>query len=193
MENTDNTLREMQEQMQQLREKLDNQKIINEQMMQKSCRQNASRLKFKANIPLFAGILAILLSPAYLEAGASMAFVIFTCILMLVCIVATILTNRHIPAMDKDLVTAASELTRFKKIHAEWIKVAIPMIIVWFGLLVWDILRQANVDQMEKYAFIIGILVGITLGTIVGLKLRRDQMNAADELLEQIEDLRKED
>ena len=193
MENTDNTLREMQEQMQQLREKLDNQKIINEQMMQKSCRQNASRLKFKANISIFAGILAILLSPVYLEAGASMAFVIFTCILMLVCIVATILTNRHIPAMDKDLVTAASELTRFKKIHAEWIKVAIPMIIVWFGLLVWDILRQANVDQTEKYAFIIGILVGITLGTIVGLKLRRDQMNAADELLEQLEELRKED
>ena len=51
MENTDNTLREMQQQMQQLREKLNKEQIINERLLQKSCRQTVDRLKFKSTCP----------------------------------------------------------------------------------------------------------------------------------------------
>ena len=193
MENNDTTLREMQEQMQQLREKLESQKIVNERMLQKSCNQTVNRLKFKANLPILFGVAACLLAPSLLNMGVSTYFVIFTWVLMLVCIVATILTNRHIPSMDKDLVTAAEELTRFKKIHAEWIKFAIPMVILWVGWLVWDFLRNTDFDKVAAIGFLAGIGTGIVLGGIIGLKMRRDQMNAADELLEQIEELRKEE
>ena len=192
MENNDNTLREMQEQMQQLRDKLDSQKIVNERILKKSCSQTASRLRFKANLPILFGVAAMLMVPALREFGVSMGFIIFTWVLMLVCIVATILTNRHIPNMDKDLITAAQELTRFKKIHAEWIKFAIPMVILWVGFLVWDFLRNNDFDQAASLAFLAGIGTGIVLGGIVGLKLRRDQLNAADELLDQIEELHRD-
>ena len=192
MENNDTTLREMQEQMQQLREKLDNQKIINERMLKKSCSQTVNRLKFKANVPILFGVAACLLAPSLLKMGASIYFVIFTWVLMLVCIVATILTNRHIPQMDKDLVTATEELTRFKKIHAEWIKFAIPMLIVWVGFLVWDFLRNNDLDQIAVIGFLAGIGTGIILGGVIGFKMRRDQLDAADELLAQIEELRRD-
>ena len=193
MENTDTTLREMQEQMQQLREKLDNQKIVNERMLKKSCNQTVNRLKFKANLPILFGVAACLLVPSLLSLGVSTYFIIFTWALMLVCIVATVLTNRHIPSMDKDLVTAAEELTRFKKIHAEWIKFAIPMVIVWVGFLCWDLFRNEEIDTALKYSFLAGIGTGIVLGGILGFKMRRDQLNAADELLDQIDELRRED
>ena len=88
MENNDNTFREMQEQMQQLREKLDNQKIVNERILKKSCSQTASRLRFKANLPILFGAAAMLTAPSLLNLGISMAFVVFTWVLMLVCIVA---------------------------------------------------------------------------------------------------------
>jgi hypothetical protein len=192
MENNDNTLREMQEQMQQLRDKLDSQKIVNERILKKSCSQTASRLRFKANLPILFGVAAMLMVPALREFGVSMGFIIFTWVLMLVCIVATILTNRHIPQMDRDLVTATQELTRFKKIHAEWIKFNIPMIIVWVGFLCWDLFRNGEIDPALRYSFMAGIGAGILLGGIVGFKMRRDQLNAADELLDQIEELRRE-
>ena len=192
MENNDNTLREMQEQMQQLRDKLDSQKIVNERILKKSCSQTASRLRFKANLPNLFGAAAMLMVPALREFGVSMGFIIFTWVLMLVCIVATILTNRHIPQMDRDLVTATQELTRFKKIHAEWIKFNIPMIIVWVGFLCWDLFRNGEIDPALRYSFMAGIGAGILLGGIVGFKMRRDQLNAADELLDQIEELRRE-
>ena len=192
MENTDNTLREMQQQMQQLREKLNKEQIINERLLQKSCRQTVDRLKFKSNLPIVFAIIAILCSPAYLSFGLSPWFLILTCVLMLVSIVATILTNRHIPQMDKDLVTATNELTRYKKIHAEWLKYSIPALIVWLGCLIWDILRNQTISQMELFGFIAGISTGLILGILLGLKIRRDQLNAADELISQIEELQKD-
>jgi hypothetical protein len=193
MENNDTTLREMQEQMQQLRDKLDNQKIVNERILKKSCSQTASRLRFKANLPILFGAAAMLMMPALRIYGVSMGFIIFTWVLMLVCIVATILTNRHIPQMDRDLVTATQELTRFKKIHAEWIKFAIPMIIVWVGYLCWDLFRNGSgIDPMLRYGFLAGIVTGVILGGLLGFKLRRDQLNAADELLNQIEELQRD-
>lgn len=192
MENTDNTLREMQQQMQQLREKLNKEQIINERMLRKSCRQTVDRLKFKSNLPIVFAIVAILCSPAYLSFGISPWFLIFTCVLMLVSIVATILTNRHIPQMDKDLVTATNELTRYKKIHAEWLKYSIPALIVWLGCLIWDFLRNQTISQMELFGFFAGISTGLILGILLGLKIRRDQLNAADELISQIEELQKD-
>ena len=193
MENNDTTLREMQEQMQQLRDKLDSQKIVNERILKKSCSQTASRLRFKANLPILFGVAAILLMPSLREFGVSMGFIIFSWVLMLVCIVATILTNRHIPQMDRDLVTAAQELTRFKKIHAEWIKFAIPMIIVWVGYLCWDLFRNGSgIDPMLRYGFLAGVATGVVLGGILGFKLRRDQLNAADDLLDQLEELHRD-
>ena len=192
MENTDNTLREMQQQMQQLREKLNKEQIINERLLQKSCRQTVDRLKFKSNLPIVFAIIAILCSPAYLSFGLSPWFLIFTCVLMLVSIVATILTNRHIPQMDKDLVTATNELTRYKKIHAEWLKFSIPALIIWLGCLIWDFLKNQTISQAELIGFLAGISTGLILGLILGLKIRRDQLNAADELISQIEELQKD-
>ena len=192
MENTDNTLREMQQQMQQLREKLNKEQIINERLLQKSCRQTVDRLKFKSNLPIVFAIIAILCSPAYLSFGLSPWFLILTCVLMLVSIVATILTNRHIPQMDKDLVTATNELTRYKKIHAEWLKFSIPALIIWLGCLIWDFLKNQTISQAKLIGFLAGISTGLILGILLGLKIRRDQLNAADELISQIEELQKD-
>ena len=197
MENKDNTLTEMQEQMQQqmqqLREKLDKQKIVNERILKKSCSQTVSRLRFKANLPILFGVAAMLLVPSLRSFGVSMGFILFTWALMLVCIVATVLTNRHIPQMDRDLVTATRELTRFKKIHAEWIKFAIPMVIVWVGALCWDLFRNGNGDDpLLRYSLLAGIVTGIILGGILGFKVRRDQLTAADDLLSQLEDLHRD-
>ena len=191
METTDNTLREMQEQMKVLREKLDNEKIVNKRILGKVVSQNANRLRFKSNVPIIFGVAAILMTPSYLTLGASWISVGFTWALMIICIVATILCNRHIPRMDKDLVTAAEELTKYKKFHAEWLKFAIPAIILWLGILIWDMLRGEQMSQPETISLFAGLAAGVTLGLIIGLKLRRDQLQAADDLIDQIEELKR--
>lgn len=190
MENTDNTLLEMQQQLRQLKAKLDDQKIVNEKILRKSCSQTISRLKFKSNLPIIAGVVAMLAVPSLMAFGISFPFIIFTWVLMLICIAATIYTNQFIPRVDTDMVTAADGLRKYKKINAEWIKFGLPMAAVWVVWLVWDAVRNMEIQGMELYSFLAGIGTGIIVGAIIGLKIRRDQLNGADELLAQLQDLK---
>ena len=190
MEPNDTTFTEMQRQMQQLRDKLEDQKIVNERILRNSCRQTVSRLKIKSNVPIIAGVAALLSLPAFHYLGFSDFFIIFTAVMMLVCIAATVITNRHIPRIDRDLVTATEELTKFRKINAEWIKFGLPMLAVWLGVLVWDVLKNLEMGKAESYAFLGGVTVGVVAGAVIGLKLRRDILNGADDLMAQIEDLK---
>ena len=191
MENTDTTLLEMQQQLKQLKEKLDSQKIVNDRLLQKSCSNTLTRLRSKSNLPILFGIAAILMSASFVNLGMSWPFILFTDVMMLVCIVATILTNQHIPSMDKDLVTAAEGIRKYKKIHAEWIKFALPVLAVWIGWLIWESVKNVGLTGVPFYGFLTGISVGIVLGLILGFKLRREQLDAADELLAQLTELKK--
>ena len=191
MENTDNTIVEMQQQLQQLKEKLDGQLIVNERLLQKSCSNTLNRLRFKSNLPIVFGVAAILMSLSFINLGISWPFVLFTDVLMLVSIVATILTNQHIPRMDKDMVTAAEELRKYKKIHADWLKFALPVLALWLGWLIWEVVKNVGLTGTPLYGFLTGISVGLALGQILGFKLRREQLNAADELLSQLTELKK--
>lgn len=104
--------------------------------------------------------------------------------------VAMMLTRRHIPGLDKDLVTAASEITTFRKINADWIKYSIPCFVVWLGLLVWDMTKNVKFGGDALYAFIGGGVIGLLIGGAIGLKNRRDILSSSDELLAQIEELK---
>lgn len=190
MENNDKTIIEMQQQLQQLKDKLSKEKIVNERILRKSCSMTASRLRFKSNVPILFGVAAILATPSLGNLGASTPFLIFNVALMLLCIIFTIITNSHIPSVDSDMLSAAEGLSKYKKIHAVWIKFGLPMVFVWIGLLLWDTLRDGELEGPALYGFLTAVATGIVLGLLIGLRLRRDQMEAADELLSQIEELK---
>ena len=191
METNDNSLREMQQQMQQLREMLNDQKIINENLLRNACSRRLDRIRFKSRIPYIAGVAAILSLGSFYSLGMSTAFLIYSFVIMLVCIAATAITNSHIPRLDRDLVSAGEELVKFRKIHAEWLKIGIPMLLVWIGLLVWDFFfRQGLSDKEVVIPMVCGVGVGLALGLFIGLKVRRDILDGTDELLAQIRDLR---
>ena len=189
METTDNTLMEMQQQMQLLKDKLDKQTIVNERMLRYAAGKGISNLRFKSRIPYIAGLAAMLCAPSFYNLGCSLYFIIYTELMMLFCIGATIYTNSHIPNMEGNLVTAASELTRFRKIHAEWLKIGIPLLTVWISWLIVDLVRGAEMSTQELIAMISGIGVGLFIGLGIGLKVRREIMDGAEELIGQINEL----
>ena len=49
---------------------------------------------------------------------------------MIAGIVATLITKQYIPDLNKDLVTATTELTKFRKINADWYKYGVPLLLV---------------------------------------------------------------
>ena len=190
METNDKTLLEMQQQMQQLREKLESQQIVNERILRNSCRKTIDRLRFKSNAPIIAGCAGLALIPVLYHLGFSNLFLIFTGLFMLAGIVASLITKQFIPNMNKDLVSATTELTKFRKINADWYKYGVPCLFVWLGILIWDVVKNLPLGGSELYGFIGGSCIGLVLGLVLGLKNRRDILDASDDLLGQIEDLK---
>ena len=191
MENTDNTLLEMQQQMQQLREKLESQEIVNDRLIRKSCKNSITRLKIKSSVPAIAGFAGLALIPVIREAGFSDWFLGITGVLMLTAIGASTYVKRFIPRVDKDLLTSAEDVTRFRRINADWIKFGLPTLVVWFGLFILDVWKNNPLLGDNILPFIGGISMGLVAGVLLGLKNRRDILRTSDELLAQIEELRK--
>ncbi|MBR6856960.1 MAG: hypothetical protein IKM90_05920 [Bacteroidaceae bacterium] len=189
METTDNTLNEMQQQMQLLKDKLSKQTIVNEQMMRNAFGKGIKDLRSNYSVKTIAAIAGMLGCPSFYNLGCSLYFVIFGELMMLIALVATLYANRLIPRMDDDLLTAAGNLTRFRKINAEWIKYGIPTMVVWLGWLIVELFSGEEFTAGQAYAMIGGIAVGLTVGMCIGLRIRREIMRGVDELMAQIKEM----
>ena len=193
MENTDNILNEMQQQLRQMKEKLEGETIVNEKILRNAYRKTLGSLQRKALRQTIIGIVAMLLSLNLLNVGFSIPFVIATEVMLAFCLAATIIINNRLPKMDTDLVTAAKGIIRFRKGYANWLWIGIPMLILWLGGMVYEIMKNEAFPSEAKYAMLIGLGVGIVIGGAIGLILRHNILSKSDETLAQIRDLTSED
>ena len=192
METTDKTFIEMQQQMQQLRDKLESQKIINDRLLRNACRHNINRLRIKSSVPVIAGFAGLALIPFLKETGFSVWFLTVTGLLLVTAIGLTMYFKRFIPRVDGNLVSAAEDVARFRKINADWIKFGIPALVVWIALFVLDAWKYNPVIGANILPLVGGAGVGLLIGLLLGLKNRRDILRASDDLISQIGELRKE-
>ena len=193
MENTDNILNEMQQQLRQMKEKLEGETIVNEKLLRNAYRKTLGSLQRKALRQTIIGVVAMLLSLNLLNVGFSIPFVIATEVMLAFCLAATIIINNRLPKMDTDLVTAAKGIVRFRKGYANWLWIGIPLLILWLGGMVYEIMKNEAFPSEAKYAMLIGLGVGIVIGGAAGLMLRHNILSKSDETLAQIRDLTSED
>ncbi|MGM9735711.1 MAG: hypothetical protein ACI3ZL_04805 [Candidatus Cryptobacteroides sp.] len=188
MENND-TLTEMRQQMQILREKLENQKIVNNRILKKSYRNGLSSLKARSSATYYFAAVAMLLAPSLHLNGFSIWFVGLTELMMIGCIIATVITNRHLPDMNSDLVSAAEGLSRFKMMYVEWLKYGILLMLFWIGWMVGEIIVR-DFAEGSRIAFICGAGAGIIIGLIIGFSIRRKIIRSTEELISQLESIK---
>lgn len=188
MESND-TLTQMRDQLQALRDKLDNQKIITSELLRKSYRSGLSSLKARSSLTYIFAILAMLCAPSFYKIGFSIWFVCLTELLMLACIIATAMTNRYIPDMNSDLVSAAEGLSKFKIKYVAWLKYGIILMLFWIGWIIGEIIGRKSFDGNEIY-FICGAAIGLVISILAGFRIRRKIIESTEELLDQIEGLR---
>lgn len=190
-EDKDRIIIEMQEQLKQLKEKLEGQKIIDERLLRNAYRSNLSSLQKKARSEVaFAIVAMVLCGSSFTLLDFPAAFIICTELMLLVALVATLVIVRWLPQMDSDLLTASEGVARFRMAYVNWIKYSIPVLILWIAYLVYVVLNLEILPMELKYSFFGGGAIGLVIGLILGLKQRRDIISRSEELLEQIKDLR---
>jgi len=188
-------LENMRQQMATLKDKLSKQEIVNDRLIRRSMRNTAGNISRRYYVIM---VLCLLMIPySYwafvMLSGYSIAFWIFTCIVMLVCLGGTYYNNRNLSdsnIMTNNLVDVRRRMARAKKFDADWLLIGIPLIIVFWGWFMYETYQLHEGDFIN--GFFLGGCIGGVIGVIGGFSLHFRTQCQYQEIIDQIEDITEE-
>ena len=188
-------LEEMKIQIDNLKKKLEDQTIVNEKHIRNSFRTKISDINRTVTMTVIAGILALVYCTWFFHfKGLSLAFTISTGLMLAVCVLLTLIQKIQLSRIDisaGNLVETARDISKIRTHYKDWYKTAIPMIIIWFGWMTYEILTRFEMTPMT-IGFLSGAATGGILGGIIGGRSNKKIINRTEELLGYIEELQKE-
>ena len=187
-------LEQMRSQIGMLKQKLEQQTIVNDRHIRNSMKSKISDLNRTVRGTIFAGIFAVVFAPmTFYINGCSLAFIIATAVMLAVCLGLTIVQKINLGRMmdlsQGNLVETAEKLSKVRTHYKEWYKIAIPMIIVWVGWMIYEMVNVLGVDSPTAIGFYCGAGVGLIIGGIIGARINRKVVQQANEILAEIEEL----
>ena len=189
-------LEQMRAQIGMLKQKLEQQAIVNDMHIRNSMKSKISDLNRTVRATIFAGIFAVVFAPVtfYIQ-GASLAFVISTAVMLAVCLGLTIVQKINLGKMmdlsQGNLVETAEKLSKVRTHYKDWYKIAIPMLLAWGGWMIYEMVQVLGVDSPTAVGFYSGAGVGLIIGGIIGARVNRKVVNKANEILSQIAELQR--
>ena len=175
-----------------LKQKLDKQAIINDAHIRNSMKSKRADMTRIVAATIVAGVLALpYCTWIFYHFGFSWIFIAATDVMLAVCIGLTIkqqVTLKNLDFAQGNLVDVAETLNKVKTHYHEWIKVALPMILIWAGWLAYEGLSRMEPSPMQM-GFLSGAAVGIIFGGIFGYRVNRKIVAKSTEILNQIKEL----
>ncbi|MBQ2373390.1 MAG: hypothetical protein II289_09500 [Bacteroidales bacterium] len=188
-------LEEMKIQIDNLKKKLEDQTIVNEKHIRNSFRIKISDINRTVTMTVIACILALVYCTWFFHfTGLSLAFTIATGLMLAVCVLLTLIQKIQLSRIDisaGNLVETARDISKIRTHYKDWYKTAIPMIIIWFGWMTYEILTRFEMTPMT-IGFLSGAATGGILGGVIGGRINKKIINRTEELLGYIEELQKE-
>lgn len=197
MDNTiySHELEEMREQVAILKKKLDKQTIISDTHIRNSMTSKRSDMTRTITGTIIAGLFAVpYCTWIFWKFGFSLYFIIATVIMLAVCIGITIkqrYTLKNLDFTQGNLVDVAEKLNRLKSHYHEWIKIAIPMILIWGSWLAYEGLTKMEPSPIQV-GFLTGAGIGIIIGGFIGYRINKKIVRKSTEILKEIEELHKD-
>ena len=190
--NNDFELESMRQQMNTLKNKLNQQEILNDRVMRRSMRNEVNTITRRYYIIMAIGLFMVPYGYwSFVKlAGLSLFFWIVTSIFMLICVGATYYTCRKINdpnLMNRNLVEARKKVASAKKFEADWLFFGIPAVVLWLGWFLYEV-YQIHGGAIDNGFFWGGCIGGI-IGAICGLSLNFKTQRQYQAIIDQIEDI----
>ena len=191
-----NELEQMRAQIEALKEKLDKQAIINDRHIRSSMKSRMSDINKTVTATICLSIFALIYTTWFFYwQGCSVGFIIFTAIMLAGCLGLTIVQKINLGRMDfskGNLVETASYLSKLKAHYQNWYKIAIPMLVIWFGLMMYEMTKVLDLTSSMAIGFYCGAATGAIIGGVAGFRINKKVVRKATEILEQIEELQRQ-
>ena len=183
---------EMQQQMATLKNKLNQQEIVNDRLVRRSMRNEVNTITRRYYSIMAIGLFMVPYGYwCFVKlCGLSLLFWIVTSIFMLVCVGATFYTNRKIndpDLMNRNLVEARKKVASAKKFEADWLFFGIPAVVLWMGWFLYET-YQLHGSSFSNGLFW-GACIGGIIGAICGLSINFRTQHQYQDIIDQIEDL----
>ena len=188
-------LENMRQQMATLKNKLNEQEILNDRIMRRSMKKEVSNITRRYNIIMAIGVLMVPYGYwCFVKlAGLSIFFWIVTSIFMLICAGATFYNSRKISdpeLMSHSLVEARKKVASAKKFESNWLLFGIPAVILWISWFFYEIYQIQGGDFNNGFFW--GGCVGGIIGAVCGIKMHFKTQHQYQDIIDQIEDLTSE-
>ena len=188
-------LENMRQQMTTLKNKLNQQEIVNDRLIRRSMRNQVNNINRRYNIIMAIGLIMVPYGYwCFVKlCGLSLFFWIVTSIFMLICVGATFYTYRKISdpnLMNRNLVDARKKVVSAKKFEANWLFFGIPAVVLWLGWFLYET-YQLHGGAFSNGLFWGGCIGGI-IGAICGLSINFKTQREYQDVIDQIEDLTEE-
>ncbi|MBO4891016.1 MAG: hypothetical protein J5502_00255 [Prevotella sp.] len=185
-------LENMRQQMTTLKNKLNQQEIINDRLIRRSMKNEVNTITRRYYIIMALGLFMIPYGYwCFVKlCGLSLFFWIVSSIFMLVCVGATLYTLCKINdsnLMNRNLVEARKKVASAKKFEANWLFFGIPAVVLWLGWFLYET-YQLHGGAFSNGLFWGGCIGGI-IGAICGLSLNFRTQRQYQDIIDQIEDL----
>lgn len=184
-------LHEMKSQLTLLRQKLDEQKLVNDRLLRKTVNTKVHSLNRDA---LIIGIVGLVGVPYTIWSfdfiGISWPYAIVTAAFLLLAVGYTRYSHRELGAELLARCTLAEvgrRIARMKMLYARWLRFSIPFLFVWFCWFLYEI-WGLPLPEGEKWSMICGGTIGGLIGGGIGIFSYRRTQRIASEILNQISD-----
>lgn len=188
-------LLEMKEQMALLKQKLDKEKIINEQLMRRVMNMKASSLRTKA---ILESILALTVIPVFTWVMHSLfhfsiALCLFFGIVVTCAQIYSYYIHHHFRPKDfinNSVIEAQKETLQLKTYYANWLKyISIPFDITFLTWFIYEAIQLSQANNTSTIIFSISFVVIFIAVFILAMGQYYKIQRTADEIISQIEEL----
>ena len=181
-------IEEMRNQFAILKEELGKQEIVSDSLLRNTMNRKSRAFNDVKKIGYAWAIVALpLLFTLYLTHLTSLAFVIATYLLVGICFVSIYHIHKPVDKlnyMKDDLGTVANVMAAFKKQYSRGLSNTLVICVLWAIWFCYELWRH---NHTNPWLYVFFVLVGGIWGGISGYKDCRKAMNAAQEIVNEIE------
>ena len=184
-------LDDMRCQLAKLKDMLNSERMITERMMRRTMSEKANKLMRRS---IFFIVIALLFAPYEIWALGYLGLrPIYGYSAAVFLIIAAItewqtckgLRDEHFSRYT--IMEIAEAMMRYKRMNIRWLYFSIPFVMVWGGLLAYDI------SKMENLPVMIGCAVGFVIGLAFGIHSLVKAQRTANEIINATRDLKREE
>lgn len=186
-------LEELRNQFAILKEQLNKQEIVNDHLLRKTMKSKNNDISRTKRLVFVSALTCLVIFPlTYVSHVWSLAFALASIAMVAFAAAATYYIHKPVEElnfMKDDFATVARVMAKFKKQYDNWLRYVAPTLIIpWCVWACYEFAWKNAPAGTNPWLMSLPLIVGVIVGGLIGVKFHFKAVNAAQDILDEIEE-----